>query len=71
MKRVLVFTVLITLFFAAFAQSPKISYQAILRDADNRLVTNTEITVDVTITYGSNTYTEKGLTTTTSANGLS
>ena len=70
MKRVLVFTVLITLFFAAFAQSPKISYQAILRDADNRLVTNTEITVDVTITYGSNTYTEKGLTTITNANGL-
>ncbi len=70
MKKVLVFTVLITLFFAAFAQSPKISYQAILRDANNRLVTNTEVTVDATITYGSDTYTEKGLTTTTNANGL-
>lgn len=54
----------------ALAQMPKISYQAVLRDANNRLVTNTPVTVDVTITYGSNSYSETDLTTTTNANGL-
>lgn len=70
MKRILLFTVLIMICFAALAQTPKISYQAVLRDANNRLVTNTAVTVDVTITYGSDTYSETGLTTTTNANGL-
>ncbi len=56
--------------FSALAQTPKISYQAVVRDANNRLVTNTPVTVDVTITYGSNTYTETGINTSTNANGL-
>jgi uncharacterized protein (TIGR02145 family) len=54
----------------AVAQIPKISYQAVLRDANNRLVTNMPVTVAVTITYGSDSYSETGLTTTTNANGL-
>lgn len=70
MKRLLLFTVLTNIFLAAAAQAPKILYQAVLRDANNRLVTNTAVTVDVTITYGSDTYSETGLATTTNANGL-
>jgi hypothetical protein len=70
MKKIFLFTVLMMVFFAVFAQTPKISYQAVVRDADNRLVTNTEVTVDVIITYGSNMYSETGMTATTNANGL-
>ena len=70
MKKAFLFTVLTTICFAAFAQMPKMRYQAVLRDAGNRLVTHTAVTVDVTITYGSNTYSETGLTATTDANGL-
>ncbi|MBP5709491.1 MAG: hypothetical protein J6W84_00720 [Bacteroidales bacterium] len=70
MKRILLLTVAATAFFATTAQTPKISYQAVVRDANNHLVTNTEVTVDVTITYGANTYSETGLTATTNANGL-
>lgn len=70
MKKILLFSALIITCFVAWAQTPKISYQAVVRDANNRLVTNTAVTVDVTITYGSNTYSESGLTATTNANGF-
>jgi hypothetical protein len=70
MKKILFILAITLMAFTAMAQTQKISYQAVVRDANNRLVTNTDVTVDVTITYGSNTYTETGLTATTNANGL-
>lgn len=70
MKRFILVAALMMVFFAALAQTPKISYQAVVRDADNHLVPNTEVTVDVTITYGANMYSETGLSATTNANGM-
>lgn len=70
MKKAFLLMVMVAVFFTAFAQTPKISYQAVVRDANNHLVANTEVTVDVTVSYGSHTYTETGLTGTTNANGL-
>ena len=70
MKKAFLLMVMVAFFFTVFAQTPKISYQAVVRDANNRLVANTEVTVDVTVSYGSHTYTETGLTGTTNANGL-
>ena len=70
MKKIILFVAVVVMAFSALAQTPKISYQAVVRDANNRLVTNTPVTVDVEITYGSNTYTETGINTTTNANGL-
>ena len=70
MKKIILFVAVVVMAFSALAQTPKISYQAVVRDANNRLVTNTPVTVDVTITYGSNTYTETGINTSTNANGL-
>lgn len=70
MKKLLFLLAITLMVLTTMAQTQKISYQAVVRDANNRLVTNTEVTVDVTITYGSKTYTETGLTATTNANGL-
>ena len=70
MKKIFLFVVSMMVFLVVFAQTPKISYQAVVRDANNRLVANTAVTVDVTISYGSHTYSETGLTGTTNANGL-
>ena len=53
----------------ATAQTPKINYQAVVRDSHNRLVTNTTIQVEVTVTYNGGTYSES-LSGTTNANGL-
>lgn len=70
------FSILIAVFIAAslFAQSPdKMSYQAVIRDADNALITNTEIGMQISILKGSPegvvVYTETQ-TPTTNANGL-
>ncbi|MBP5709492.1 MAG: fibrobacter succinogenes major paralogous domain-containing protein [Bacteroidales bacterium] len=70
MKKLILFAALLTVFIAAVAQTPKISYQAVLRDADNHIVSNTTIAVDITITYGTSKYSETGLTATTNENGL-
>ena len=70
MKKLILIAAMAMTFFAVSAQTPKIKYQAVVRDNDNRLVTNTAVTADVTVTYGSNTYTETGLAATTNANGL-
>ena len=53
-----------------FAQNnDRISYQAVVRDANNNLVVNQELTVQVTVNDGQNTYTETH-TVTSNANGL-
>lgn len=70
MKKLILIAAMAMTFFAVSAQTSKIKYQAVVRDNNNRLVTNTAVTADVTVTYGSNTYTETGLAATTNANGL-
>ncbi|MBO4660180.1 MAG: hypothetical protein J5610_01810, partial [Prevotella sp.] len=53
-----------------FAQNnDRISYQAVVRDAHNNLVVNQELTVQVTVNDGQNTYMETH-TVTSNANGL-
>lgn len=64
-----VFPILVMLLLAVTASAQKISYQAVIRDSQNRLVVNTGVSVTVTIDYGTGTYTET-LSTTTNANGL-
>jgi hypothetical protein len=69
MKKFLsVLVLLLTVVFAT-AQTPKINYQAVVRDSHNRLVANTTIQVEVTVTYSGGTYSED-LSGTTNANGL-
>ena len=69
MKKFLsVLVLLLTVVFAT-AQTPKINYQAVVRDSHNRLVANTTIQVEVTVTYSGGTYSEY-LSGTTNANGL-
>ncbi len=70
MKKIILFAALVIICLTSMAQTNKIMYQAVVRDDNNRLITNKDVTVDITITYGSETYTETGLTTTTNANGL-
>lgn len=70
MKKIILFAALVIICLTSMAQTNKIMYQAVVRDDNNRLITNKNVTVDITITYGSETYTETGLTTTTNANGL-
>ncbi|MBO4655871.1 MAG: hypothetical protein J5644_10035 [Bacteroidales bacterium] len=67
MKKIVFIFVMLLLAVTASAQ--KISYQAVVRDNQNRLVPNTPVSVAVTITYGTSTYTEN-LNATTNANGL-
>jgi len=74
MKRL--FTILATVIFTAstFAQSPeKLSYQAVIRDATGKLLTNLPVGMRVSILSGSETgsavYVETQ-TPTTNANGL-
>jgi hypothetical protein len=74
MKRI--FTILLSLLLTlnAFAQSPeKMSYQAVIRDSDGSLITNTQIGMRISILQGSvdgsPVYTETQ-SATTNANGL-
>lgn len=69
MKKLLSVLVLLLAVVFATAQTPKINYQAVVRDSHNRLVTNTTIQVEVTVTYNGGTYSEN-LSGTTNANGL-
>lgn len=69
MKKLLSVLVLLLAVVFATAQTPKINYQAVVRDSHNRLVANTTIQVEVTVTYSGGTYSEN-LSGTTNANGL-
>lgn len=72
MKKILTLVAMIVMTFAAMAQSnPKISYQAVVRDAENRLVPNTDVTVKIDVLAADNTvlYTETQ-TVTSNQNGL-
>ena len=74
MKKVFTFLVAVLLTATVWAQSPeKISYQAVIRDASNNLVTNQAVGMQISILQGSSTgtavYTETQ-TPTTNANGL-
>ncbi len=70
MKKFLLLFVLFLASMMVMAQSTqKITYQAVVRDGSNRLVVNTPVKVDVTITYSSGSYFES-LKDTTNANGL-
>ena len=73
MKRLLTFLLLVLLAQAVWAQnSTKLSYQAVVRNANNELVANVPVTVEVSIldaTSGTAWYTETH-SVTTNANGL-
>ena len=70
MKKFLLLFVVFLVSMTVMAQSTqKITYQAVVRDGSNRLVVNTPVKVDVTITYSSGSYFES-LKDTTNANGL-
>ncbi len=70
MKKFLLLFVAFLASMMVMAQSTqKITYQAVVRDGSNRLVVNTPVKVDVTITYSSGSYFES-LKDTTNANGL-
>lgn len=69
MKELLSVLALLLAVVFATAQTPKINYQAVVRDSHNRLVANTTIQVEVTVTYNGGTYSEN-LSGTTNANGL-
>ncbi len=73
MKRLLTLLLLVLLAQAVWAQnSTKLSYQAVVRNANNELVANVPVTVEVSImdaTSGTTWYTEKH-SVTTNANGL-
>ena len=66
MRKILMLVVMVVMAVVAMAQSTnKISYQAVVRDGQNRLVTNSDVTVLVKI----GTY-EETFSVTTNANGL-
>jgi len=70
MKKLFLLFFMFVLALTVMAQSTqKITYQAVVRDGANRLVVNTPVKVDVTITYSSGSYFES-LKDTTNANGL-
>ena len=71
-KLLLLVAVMLCCVSAIFAQNNKISYQAVVRDTENRLVANQQVTVTVSIFNGAETtaaYSETQ-TTTTNLNGL-
>jgi len=74
MKKIYTIVISIILSVSVFAQAPqKISYQAIIRDASNNLVTNKTVGLQISILKGSATGTEvysETQTPSTNANGL-
>ena len=48
MKKLILIAAMAMTFFAVSAQTSKIKYQAVVRDNNNRLVTNTAVTADET-----------------------
>jgi len=74
MKKIVLFLYSIFAFLNVFAQSPEnISYQAVIRDRNNFLVSNTQVGLKVSIlqesSIGNIVYTET-ISSTTNANGL-
>ena len=66
MRKILMLVVMVVMAVVAMAQTPnKISYQAVVRDGQNRLVTNSDVTVFVKIGGYEETF-----SVTTNANGL-
>ena len=66
MRKILMLVVMVVMAVVAMAQTPnKISYQAVIRDGQNRLVTSSPVTVQVQIGTYSETF-----NVTTNANGL-
>lgn len=74
MKRVFTFLLAILLFTGAFAKTPeKMSYQAVIRNSSNQLVTNQQVGIQISILQGSADGTTVYMETqkpTTNANGL-
>ena len=75
MRKLLLFLLVMVISAAALlAQSPqKMSYQAVVRNANNSLVTNQNVSVQITILQGSESGTpvyKETHTTTTNPNGL-
>lgn len=67
MKKFLMLFAMVVMGFLAIAQTtPKISYQAVVRDANNRLVTNENVSVEVTI----GSFVQTFASVQTNANGL-
>ena len=63
--------VLLLLTISSFAQAPeKMSYQAVIRDASNALVTNQQVGMQITILQGITAVYEEKQTPTSNANGL-
>jgi hypothetical protein len=74
MKRIYTILVAVLITASVFAQAPQeMSYQAVVRNASNQLVTSTQVGIEINIYQGSVTgtlvYTETQ-TPTTNANGL-
>ncbi|MCK4661553.1 MAG: fibrobacter succinogenes major paralogous domain-containing protein [Bacteroidales bacterium] len=74
MKRIFIILAIVLLTVSMFAQSPeKMSYQAVVRNASNNLITNTDVGMQISILQGSATGTAvyvETQTPTTNANGL-
>ncbi len=74
MKKFLTTLLVLLFYLSAYSQSPeKMSYQAIVRDADNNLVTNQIVGISISILQGSatgNTVYSETQTPTTNSNGL-
>lgn len=73
-KKIFTIITAVLLTVSVFAQSPdKMSYQAVVRDADDNLITSTTVGMQISILQGSETGTEvyvETQTPTTNANGL-
>ena len=71
MKKNLSILVVLLLAVSAFAQNPKLSYQAVVRDSENKLVVEQPVTVTMNVlTAGNTSQFEQTLNATTNRNGL-
>lgn len=71
MKKALTLFVLLLMSVFAFAQNPKLSYQAVVRDSQNKLVVEQSVTVTVNVLKADNTSQfEQTLNANTNRNGL-
>lgn len=71
MKKLLSIFVVLLLAVSAFAQNPKLNYQAVIRDSENKLVVEQPVTVTVNVLKADNTSQfVQTLNATTNRNGL-
>ncbi|MCQ2277425.1 MAG: hypothetical protein MJZ87_10865 [Bacteroidales bacterium] len=71
MKKLLSIFVVLLLAVSAFAQNPKLNYQAVIRDSENKLVVEQSVTVTVNVLKADNTSQfVQTLNATTNRNGL-